>query len=164
MQWPAPNLAEPPPGVPRLASWGRRLVAIILDGLLLLIPAGVGIGLVFLGDGGDDNAANGALAVAGGVLVILSITVLQGVYYTVMIARSGQTYGKRALGIKVIDEEGGGSIGYGRAFGRWFVPFVLGWLCGFLNILDGLWPLWDARNQTWHDKIANTVVVRVPSP
>jgi uncharacterized RDD family membrane protein YckC len=146
--------------VPRLASWGRRLVAITLDGLILLIPAGIGIGLVFLG--GDDGPRT-AVAVAGVVLVILSITVFQGVYYTVLIARSGQTLGKRALGIKVIDEAGGGSIGYGRAFGRWLVPFVLGWFCGLLNIVDGLWPLWDERNQTWHDKVANSVVVRIPS-
>jgi uncharacterized RDD family membrane protein YckC len=141
--------------VPRLASWGRRLAAITLDGLLLLIPAGVGIGLVLLG---ADEGAGRVLAIVGAVLVIASVTVLQGVYYTVLIGRSGQTLGKRALGIKVIDEAGGGAIGYGRAFGRWLVPFVLGWF--FLNILEGLWPLWDAKNQTWHDKVANSVVVR----
>jgi uncharacterized RDD family membrane protein YckC len=28
-------------------------------------------------------------------------------------------------------------------------------------ILDGLWPLWDAKNQMWHDKVATSVVVRV---
>lgn len=155
MQWPAPTPADPPPGVPRLASWGRRLAAITLDGLLLLIPAGVGIGLVLLG---ADEGAGRVLAIVGAVLVIASVTVLQGVYYTVLIGRSGQTLGKRALGIKVIDEAGGGAIGYGRAFGRWLVPFVLGWF--FLNILEGLWPLWDAKNQTWHDKVANSVVVR----
>jgi hypothetical protein len=28
-------------------------------------------------------------------------------------------------------------------------------------LLDYLWPLWDGRNQTLHDKVANSIVVRV---
>jgi uncharacterized RDD family membrane protein YckC len=28
-------------------------------------------------------------------------------------------------------------------------------------ILDYLWPLWDAKHQAWHDKVAASVVVRV---
>jgi uncharacterized RDD family membrane protein YckC len=27
-------------------------------------------------------------------------------------------------------------------------------------LLSYLWPLWDTRNQTLHDKMANTIVVR----
>ena len=26
-------------------------------------------------------------------------------------------------------------------------------------LLDGLWPLWDDRNQALHDKVANTFVI-----
>jgi uncharacterized RDD family membrane protein YckC len=29
------------------------------------------------------------------------------------------------------------------------------------SMLDGLWPLWNARRQTWHDMVAGTVVVKV---
>jgi uncharacterized RDD family membrane protein YckC len=67
----------------------------------------------------------------------------------------GQTMGKRAAGIRVIDAAGGGPIGTGRALvraiGRYvsFPPFMLGYL----------WMLWDRDHQTWHDKLADTVVI-----
>ena len=51
--------------------------------------------------------------------------VLPFVYYTVMHGRaSGQTLGKKWLGIAVEEDSAGGSIGYGRAFGRYAIIFV----------------------------------------
>lgn len=149
----------PPPGVPTLASWGRRLAAIIIDYLLLFIPAAIGIVLIAL-----DNFSDGIapVAIVGLVILGLTLTVGQAAYFTILNGNErSQTFGKRALGIRVIDERVGGPIGYGRSFGRWAVPFVVNFLCGFFSIIDGLWPLWDARNQALHDKVANSVVVRV---
>ena len=54
------------------------------------------------------------------------------------------------LGINVVDFNGGGPIGYGRAFVRWLmmivsaIPFYLGYF----------WMLWDKEKQCWHDKVA----------
>ena len=62
-----------------------------------------------------------------------------------------------ALGIRVIDFNTGGPIGYGRAFIRWLVGLHLG--CRVL--LGYLWMLWDKEKQCWHDKVANDVVVPV---
>ncbi|GAC1323405.1 MAG: RDD family protein [Thermoleophilaceae bacterium] len=68
---------------------------------------------------------------------------------------TGQTLGKRALGIRVVDLSGGGAIGYPRAFIRYIgkiissIPLLLGFF----------WMLWDSQKQTWHDKLATTVVV-----
>ena len=51
--------------------------------------------------------------------------------------------------------DGGGPIGYTRGFLRYIgrilstIPFLLGYF----------WMLWDPQKQTWHDKIANSVVV-----
>ena len=64
-----------------------------------------------------------------------------------------------ALGIRVVRVDDLGAIGYRRAFGRALAVLVLG-VIPFAGILDGLWPLWDTRNQAIHDKIASTVVVR----
>jgi uncharacterized RDD family membrane protein YckC len=148
----------PPPGVPRLASWGRRLSAILIDNVLILIPAAVGVGLFAVGDSGDATA----LSVIGIVLVFVSITVGQAAYFTILNGNDrGQTYGKRLLGIRVIDEAVGGPIGYGRSFGRWAVPALVNFFCGVFSIIDGLWPLWDDRNQALHDKVAKSVVIRV---
>ena len=149
----------PPPGVPRLASWGRRLAAILIDDLIILIPAALGVVLVAL-DNFDDGVA--PVAVVGLVLVFASITVGQAVYFTILNGNErGQTYGKRLLGIRVIDEAVGGPIGYGRSFGRWAVPAVVNFFCGFFSLVDGLWPLWDDRNQALHDKVAKSVVIRM---
>ena len=63
-----------------------------------------------------------------------------------------------AVGTRCVDAAGGTTIGYGRALLRWFVSVVLEiTLIG--GILDILWPLWDSKNQTIHDKAASSVVV-----
>ena len=84
------------------------------------------------------------------------LNLLAGIaYYTYLEGTSGQTLGKKALGIRVVDLGGGGSIGFGRAFLRYIgrivsaIPLFLGYF----------WMLWDKEKQTWHDKFANSVVV-----
>lgn len=70
---------------------------------------------------------------------------------------SGQTVGKRALGIRVVDFPGGGPIGFSRGVLRYFARI----LSAIVFLLGYLWMLWDSEKQTWHDKIASTVVVPV---
>jgi uncharacterized RDD family membrane protein YckC len=70
---------------------------------------------------------------------------------------SGQTIGKRILGIRVIDFGTGGSIGRGRAVIRYIGQIISSWIC----YLGFLWMLWDREKQTWADKMATSVVVPV---
>ena len=70
---------------------------------------------------------------------------------------TGQTLGKRAMQIRVVDFATGGPIGYGRAFLR----FIGRWISGIFCYLGYLWMLWDKEKQCWHDKMANDVVVPV---
>ena len=72
---------------------------------------------------------------------------------------SGQTIGKRMLGIRVYDFASGGAIGYGRGAIRYLGRILSGIPC----YLGYLWMLWDGEKQTWHDKIATTVVVPTSS-
>ena len=151
-------MEQAPAGSPTLASWGRRFAAILIDYLVVLAPAAVGIVLIAL-----DNFENGIapVAIVGLVILFASITFGQALYFTILNGNErGQTYGKRALGIRVIDAEEGGPIGYGRSLARWGVPFVINLIFGFFTLIDDLWPLWDARNQALHDKFANSIVVR----
>jgi uncharacterized RDD family membrane protein YckC len=70
---------------------------------------------------------------------------------------TGQTLGKKALGIRVLDLRGGGPIGFSRAVIRYF-----GRILSALPIFLGyFWMLWDSEKQTWHDKLAGSVVVPV---
>jgi uncharacterized RDD family membrane protein YckC len=76
-------------------------------------------------------------------------------YFTYFHGSTGQTPGDAALSIRVVDADGGGSIGYGRAFVRWLVSIV----SGAILLLGYLWMLWDGEKQTWHDKAARSYVV-----
>ncbi len=121
------------------AGFWRRFVAALLDGLILGVIGGI-LGAILTD---SDNAASG-------VSLVLGI-----LYYTYFEGSSGQTLGKKALGIRVVDIGGGGSIGFGRAFIRYIgrivsaIPLLLGYF----------WMLWDKEKQTWHDKFAHSVVV-----
>jgi len=75
------------------------------------------------------------------------------------VALWGQTPGKMAVGIKVVRGSDEGRVGWGRALGRYLSEFALG-LFSLPLLLSYLWPLWDSRNETLHDKMAGTIVTR----
>lgn len=78
------------------------------------------------------------------------------IYYAKLEGGSGQTLGKMALGIKVVDANTGGSIGTGRGVGRYFARFISSLVC----MLGYFWMLWDPQKQTWHDKMTTSYVVK----
>jgi uncharacterized RDD family membrane protein YckC len=121
-----------------VAGFWRRFAAAFIDGVL--------VGVV-------DAILRYFLNEAGSLLAIL----VSFVYYTYFHGTTGQTPGDAALGIKVLDIETRDVIGYQRAFVRALVAIV-SYLVLFLGFL---WMLWDPRKQTWHDKAAGTVPVRV---
>jgi uncharacterized RDD family membrane protein YckC len=148
------------PTLPPYASWGRRFAALLIDGLVLAIPFIVPLIVAVAVTADDPNSdQNDAVFIAVAIGWLLTI-VLPFVYYTVLHGRpSGQTLGKRVLGIRVIGEDFR-PIGYGRAFGRFLMGWVMWLACYVPGIVDNLWPLWDDKNQALHDKVANSIVVR----
>lgn len=95
-----------------------------------------------------------------GIVALLLFVVPEAMYDTLMIGSRNQTLGKMALGIAVVDADDGARIGYRRAFLRWATTSVFWALWVIPGVLDHLWPLRDGRRQSWHDKLARTVVVR----
>jgi uncharacterized RDD family membrane protein YckC len=80
-------------------------------------------------------------------------------YYWLFIGLRGQTLGKMAVGIKVVNAKGE-KPGLGLAALR----EILGKLISSIVIYLGyLWIAFDNEKQGWHDKIASTHVVRVES-
>lgn len=155
-----------------LAQWWKRLLAIIIDGLLIGIPLAI-VFVVFVGvsftqtvevDPITGEITKGGGLFAGSTLLFQAASLIVSVAYYGLLNGSdrGQTVGKMALNIRVRDADGGGPIGVGRGVVRGLVavlpsqvPFV-----GFIwALLDGLWPLWDPKRQALHDKAANSVVV-----
>ena len=147
--------AQGPPGpAGGYASWGQRVGAYLLDVLIVfgaLIVVGAALAGISAGFGGGD--------LAFGVILIAILAVPIGYYVYFVGNERGQTYGRRVVGIQVRSDTFG-PVGYGRALGRYLITFVFGFFTLPL-IIDYLWPLWDSRNQTLHDKAASTVVVRV---
>lgn len=156
------------PGGQPLAEWWKRLVAILLDGVILGIPFGIIAAIVA---GAAANKAtidpitgeieSGGGAFAGAVLGVYAVAIIVNVLYYGLLngGESGQTLGKKILNIRVRDANTGGPIGVGRGIGRYFVTLILGFACGIGTILDALWPLWDQRRQALHDKVVSSVVV-----
>lgn len=136
----APVAASKGPSGPRAGFW-RRFGAAFVDGLIVGIPAGI------------------LEAALKGVGYFLAIVVILGYYTYFEGGPQGAGFGKRALGIRVIDFDTGGPIGYGRAFiraiGRWVSAVVI--------YIGYLWMLWDKEKQCWHDKFASDVVVPIDS-
>jgi uncharacterized RDD family membrane protein YckC len=132
-----------------LAGWWVRVAAYLIDTLVLVI------GLAVL-------LAIGAAINSGLLVVLIIVWVLASLvgYWTYFEGgESGQTPGKKVMGIRVRSETGG-PAGYGRAFGRNLVARVIG-VFPLVGLVDVLWPLWDSRKQCLHDKVASTIVARV---
>ena len=68
---------------------------------------------------------------------------------------------ERRARIKAIDANTGNLIGFGRALGRDLFERLLGFLLFIPLVIDLLFPAWDPRRQTLHDKVTNTVVIKI---
>ena len=123
------------------AGFGRRLVAALIDGLIVAIPLGL-----------LENAMQETGYVLGLLLATAYFTYFEG-------GPAGQGYGKRAMGICVVDLDTGGPIGYPRGL----IRYVGRGVSAIVFYLGYLWMLWDGERQCWHDKFARDVVVPVSS-
>ena len=152
---PAQGSSDGPSG-PR-AGFGARLGAAIIDGILVSAVVN-GLSRVFGANLFEYSNRNGHLEfhfAATGIWALVSIAIPLVYYSYLEGSGSGQTLGKKLLNIRVIDYSGGGPIGFGRGLLRWIGRLASAAVCG----LGYLWMLWDKEKQTWHDKIAQTVVV-----
>lgn len=104
------------------------------------------------------------------IVIVLLAAALWFAYEVPAVANTGQTIGKRLLGIRVIRLDNPQRLGFGRSFRRWNtmgLPTLL-WCCGIgfvLQFIDALFVAFDRPlHQALHDKSALTVVVDVGRP
>jgi uncharacterized RDD family membrane protein YckC len=131
-----------------LATWGKRVLGWLVDFGFNLV-----VSIVL--------AAVSAVPGVGGLISGLGRLALFAlmVYWWYLTGRDGQSFGKKVIGIKVLDANTGQTIGGGRGIIRAIAHIVDGIICG----IGYLFPLWDAKKQTIADKIIGTVVVEVPT-
>jgi uncharacterized RDD family membrane protein YckC len=78
----------------------------------------------------------------------------------VLWVKFGGTLGKIAISAKIVNADTGESLSTG-----WLVARYLGYFLSLLPLgLGFLWIAFDPRKQGWHDKIANSVVIRPKGP
>ncbi|MBP2685981.1 MAG: hypothetical protein H6Q81_886 [Deltaproteobacteria bacterium] len=108
-----------------------------------------------LGEGSPDGVGFSMANVLRG-LFFLTFPVF---YYVYLHGKYGQTFGKMALKIKVLNEDGT-PLDYRKAFLRWLGYF----LCDLTFYIGYLWAGFDPRKQGLHDKVCKTIVVRTDVP
>lgn len=147
--------ADPLAGMPPLANRGKRLLARIIDALIIGIPVGVILGLTL---GNLTNASNnGPTYVQEGIYTVVYL-----IYEGWMLSRSGQTVGKKLMKIRVAMLENGevpGGMGWFRA-AVYQVPLLvpcIGFIFWLVNVLFCTWD--KPYQQCLHDKAVRTVVV-----
>jgi uncharacterized RDD family membrane protein YckC len=174
---PGPARPTAPNGAP-LANFGERFAAYLLDRLIIgsiaTVPALL-LGMVLLlppildalraaqaSDGPVNLNDSGIFA---RYLVVLAVSLvfqfLVGYWLEVTYqVRTGQTVGKKVLGIRAVPVDGG-ALTRPAAVRRYLAQFLASLVPG-LAYLDGLWQLWDKpHHQCLHDKVARTLVIKL---
>lgn len=161
---PAPaNVASGEPPVQQAvvhAGFWRRFAAMFLDNLILsavfygALFAIVLIGALSSGLNTLESKEPPDWLTGGFLLLALLYYPLAGLYYSLQESGPHQaTFGKRALGIKVCDNQGH-RLGFGHALGRWAAAAL-----SYLTLYIGfLMAAFTERKQALHDLVASTQV------
>jgi uncharacterized RDD family membrane protein YckC len=144
VQAPAPATPPAAPAAPgEYAGFWIRLGAVAIDGIIVFGIAGILSPLIYL------------LHHVSPIIGLVNIVPL--FYFWLFTGLAGQTPGKMAVGVRVVNSEGA-KPGLGIAALR----EILGKFISFCIILLGfIWIAFDGKKQGWHDRIAGTYVVRV---
>ena len=128
------------------ATFGQRLAAVIIDSILVGMASGF-LGVVWMQAMGETGKTIGSA-----LSLIISI-----LYYVGYQASYGQTLGKKALGIRIVDEHG-----VTPPFLTFFLREIVGkTVSAFILFIGYLMVLWDPKKQGLHDKISGTFVIKV---
>ena len=155
-----------------LAGFWRRLVAYLIDSLIVGIP----------------TRLVGRLLPFPAIDFIVT-TLTAAAYFVILWEMQGQTIGYQAMRLRLVSTDGR-TVGWGRAIVRYlvmmvFLAMILFGLVGFIaaataadglistvfltagvvlcafGILDFAIVAWDPGKRAWHDKAAGTLVIRV---
>jgi serine/threonine protein kinase/uncharacterized RDD family membrane protein YckC len=134
------------------AGFWRRAGAAVIDNLILALPIfAVFVVAVIIVQPETEEAG----LVVAGILQVLSILIMWGYFAGLESSRHQATFGKRALGLRVTDDEGT-PIGLWRATGRHFGKVVSALPLGIGYYIAGF----TQKKQALHDLMARCLVVR----
>lgn len=153
---------DAPPGYFAVAHLGKRLLARVID-VLIVVPSGMAPFVAVAWSLEPGTTAESSIA------VFALLTVFGGyfLYDGVQNALWSRTLGKRLMRLRVASADAPHlPLSRGSAFGR-AALYPMGFtflgmlpMVGLIATLDSFSPLWDRpRRQAWHDRMAKTVVL-----
>lgn len=129
----------PQAATPAYAGVGPRFVAVLIDGIIIAIVAAI-LNFIFK----QSNLSSGLT----GLIALL--------YYIIMEATSGATLGKKALGLKVVNEDGS-PISWSGSIIRNLLRIIDGL---FIYLLGAIFVWTSSKKQRLGDKAAHTIVIK----
>jgi uncharacterized RDD family membrane protein YckC len=138
-----------------LANWLQRVGAYLIDYLIGALP--LIVVLIFASALTSTNDSDATAQASGGLVFLAYLATFAIWVYnrSILMGRTGQSWGKKALNLRLVRMVDGQPLGGLMCFVRDIVHVLDALPC----MLGYLWPLWDARRQTFADKIMNTVVL-----
>jgi len=143
--------AGPAPGLAWAGFWIRFVAALIDDVIIFILFFILGIvlgGLTKTDSSTGQQTANSAMFL---LFFLVPLAYIIGFW-----GARGQTPGMMAFNLRIVRAENGAPIDFGKAVIR-YVGYIIASIPFGLGLI---WAGFDARKQGWHDKIANTFVVR----
>lgn len=141
------------------ASFLSRFLAWLIDLIIIVILSYLFVIIVFLFVGIIGQTTGGLpepFAFLISQALIIPVFLLQFIYFGYFWQKSGQSIGKGMMGIKVVKSNGDPLSfwisGLRGSFGYWVSNLVFG--------LGYLWALFDSNQETWHDKLFKTTVLK----
>ena len=134
-----------------LAGFWRRFTASFIDGILIVLVT-IPLSYLYFGPAYFDENTPTFFGPVDFIINYILPFIIVIAFWKIKSA----TPGKMLLGIKIIDAKHGGQPSTGQFIGR-YLGYILSTVVIFLGYF---WMLWDKRKQTWHDKLASTLVVR----
>ncbi|MEV4235807.1 RDD family protein [Nocardia sp. NPDC050408] len=167
MSTPSTDYLTIPSGRYRLAGMRTRLCARLIDTVIVGIPIGIVAAVVVVStDSSSEFPVDTDPGFGGGTtLLVVVLGLLACIAYEVgLTATQGATFGKKALGIRVVRIETadapGEGIGAAAALMRWATLVLPSVLCGIWGVVCAVSPYFDhVARQGWHDKVAETFVL-----
>lgn len=132
------------------AGFWQRCGALFLDSLLLYFVLLVFVLLAY------GTGSIGDPATITGIMSLLMMYALPPALIMTFWIKKSATPGKMAIAAIIVDAKTGGKPSTKQFLIR-YLGYGLSTLPCFLGYL---WIVFDARKQSWHDKLADTVVVR----
>ncbi len=154
----------PPSSETIKAGFWRRLPAFLIDIILLQILKEIILSPLKSNLGIDETSFASIEEIIQdfesfiiyGLFSMTVYIIISGFYFTLFYGSTGQSIGKKIMGLKVIPAAGG-AMTYKKAFVR-YIGYLISEIPLFLGFI---WIAFDKEKQGWHDKIAKTYVVKV---